>query len=152
MVADTSYRIEEAGDECDNPIWLIRGVCDIQDTSASSRNSEASVTWDEERHGFSLAYSIMTQPSSDGYVLEYERLDLKWRYKITETGSVELTTTWGENEALDEPDGQLQTGRSNRDYITALGTYRQTLRADDFHSRAFPAKMYIHRLFLFFFV
>lgn len=134
--SDTEYDITDEFDACaitlGDPVWVVRGICEREEQDFTSRTKtiDTSISWSGERQTFSLGYNTRTQPSSDGYVLEFEKLNLNWKYELSKKNSVTAVALWGENTALEAPDAQLQTSSSNREYssFTLSYTHRLTER------------------------
>lgn len=117
---DTEYTVFDDVNACDaianDPTWQLRGACSFEDQSSTTDLVNTSLTWEEERQTLSIAYSLQTQPSSDGYLLEYERVNLDWQYDLSELSKLAFNAVWSENQALDDPDEQAGVNRSNRIY------------------------------------
>lgn len=117
---DTAYTVFDDINACDaiadDPTWQLRGACSFEDQDSTTDLVNTSISWEEERQNLSLAYSLQTQPSSDGYLLEYERVNLDWQYDLSELSQLTVRALWSENQALDDPDEQAGVNRSNRLY------------------------------------
>ncbi|MEE8059770.1 MAG: hypothetical protein V3T17_18360, partial [Pseudomonadales bacterium] len=128
---DSKYEVSDEFDLCNLTAtesgWIARGACTLEDQSAKTKTIETNVSWKQERQTLTAGYTVQTQPSSNGYVTEAEAVTLNWHYQLSEKNSLNTTARWGENKALEVPDEQLQTNRSNREYNTATVAYSHQL-------------------------
>ncbi len=117
---DTNYDITAGSNLCDitasDPSWIVRGACTLEDQSSSTKTIDSSITWKEERQTFVVGYNLQTQPSSDGFLLEYNRANLNWNYKLSQKNNINISAVWGKNKTLDKPDEQVVTSNSDREF------------------------------------
>ncbi|WP_101758718.1 hypothetical protein [Oceanicoccus sp. KOV_DT_Chl] len=126
---ETSYEISDPENACSraeqDPLFipLNFNFCSLVDPESSVANWDVNTEWANERQELSLTYSNSLQPSSDGVVIESERVRLKWAYAITQHGRIAFDSTWGENKALDEPLNS-DVSSVNRTFLNAVIRYR----------------------------
>lgn len=102
------------------------GICDISGQNSTVPNWRVNLDRQGERHNFSIGYSNSLQPSSDGVVIESERLSVTWQYRTSERGSLTLEALVGENKALRAQLGDSIARRVDRIY--AHGAMRYSYR------------------------
>jgi hypothetical protein len=127
---ETSYHLSsESENLCNNDPFVDpnQGVCALEDFDAKSDLIDVSATWQEEQQDFRLGYSVQTQPSSDGYLLEYERYSLAWYYKLSQKNNFSVEGVYTENEALGGESLQIQRSSSDRNYYSLVIKYNHRL-------------------------
>ena len=125
------YDIEDFDNSCnraDTDSFYVSSslnFCNSEDSSSKVKVKDWDVNaeWVGERHKFNVGYTNNLQPSSDGLVIESERVSFFWRYSVTKLGSLVLDTTWGENSALDDPLANNGVSRVDRTFTNAVINY-----------------------------
>jgi len=100
-------------------------LCTLQDSDSSLTTVNASLKWSNPRHELTADISHNTQPSSNGFVQEVAQLDLNWRYRVWEYGTLGLALIAGAADVS----GEQATGTSqpSRDYQYATLSYSHAL-------------------------
>ncbi|MGK0442574.1 MAG: hypothetical protein ACJA0N_002386 [Pseudohongiellaceae bacterium] len=126
---DSEYEVTDDSDACaltaNDPTWVLRGACTLAGQNSSTDSIDASLSWTGERQNWSLNYSIQTQPSSDGYLLESERVSADWSIRLTAKDKLRIAAVWGDNQALDD-ENNLGV-RSERTYNNVSALYNRRI-------------------------
>ena len=75
-----------------------------EDDNAGALLFQASVTYRQERSRFSASVLNEPQPSADGVLVESRRLNLNYRYQLTERSNFDLALTGGNRQAVNGGD------------------------------------------------
>ncbi|MCP3672745.1 MAG: hypothetical protein GY814_20445, partial [Gammaproteobacteria bacterium] len=132
----TNYDLYDPSGMCSqtagNPSWVQRGVCDLADQEQSeiSQNSTLRATWAAERNTLRLEYSIGSEPSSRGYLLDSNEVNFNWSYQIAKKGRVYTDLLWGKNENIDNFTSAATSRVSDQEYVTAKFGYDHKIFAD----------------------
>lgn len=122
----TDAKVDDPQSICDSFFGALPGICRVSEQSTTVATWQLNLDRQGERNTFSISYSNSLQPSSDGVVIESERLSVTWQYRTSERGSLRLEALVGENKALR---AQLDDSIARRvDRIYAYGTMRYSYR------------------------
>lgn len=136
--SDTTYSVTDDLDACavteDDPSYISRGGCDLESQDSRTISIDASATWREERSELSLNYSNSNRPSSDGFLVESQRLTLNWQRRMAQNNTLKLEALWLENSTLDVPDGQINARTTDRTYYAFSLQYSHRLAEEFFLS------------------
>lgn len=100
-------------------------LCALRDTETSLTTYRGSLSWSNERNQLSIDIARSTEPSSNGYVQQSDQLDLAWRYRLWEYGTLGLDTTYGQSDA---PDARsARSSEPSRDYLYSTLSYTHAL-------------------------
>lgn len=100
-------------------------LCTLEDSDSSLNTVNASLKWNNPRHELAADISHNTQPSSNGFVQEVAQLNLNWRYRVWEYGTLGLALIAGAADVSGEQDNGAS--QQSRDFQYATLSYSHSL-------------------------
>lgn len=100
-------------------------LCALETSSATLTTLDGSLTWRNPRHELAARVARRTQPSSNGYLQESNQLNLDWRYRLRERGTLSLNLILGTTD-VPSPDA-VRAFDPSRDYGYATLRYAHAL-------------------------
>lgn len=143
--SNNSYELDDPNAVCITAMNLgiredVIGLCGLDDNDGDVTTINASFSWQNDRNTITASATNQTQPTADGYLIESQRANAAWSYRLTELARISIDLSYGKNKAQDASPTQLNADRSNRDFYDARVRYKHQLTENwfveaDYHYR-----------------